>query len=79
MTTTSIQRTPRTSPMLAERSLSLTMLRWSSERIPITKQLIKDMLCWPDLYDLESAHLRAAEEALERAESELSQVTSGKA
>jgi hypothetical protein len=55
----------------SRRSLSLTVLRWSQERVHTTKTIINDMLRWPELYDLEAPHLRAALDALERAESEL--------
>ena len=55
----------------SRRALSLTVLRWSQERVQTTKSIINDMLRWPDLYDLEAPHLRAALDALERAETEL--------
>ncbi len=55
----------------SRRSLSLTVLRWSQERVHTTKLLINDMLRWPELYDVEAPHLKAALEALEKAESEL--------
>jgi hypothetical protein len=55
----------------SRRSLSLTVLRWSQERVHTTKSLISDMLRWPELYDVEVPHLKAALEALEKAESEL--------
>jgi hypothetical protein len=57
------------------RSLSLTVLRWSQERVQTTKSLINDMLRWPDLYNIEAPHhLRAALDALEKAETELNQL-----
>jgi hypothetical protein len=55
----------------SRRALSLTVLRWSQERVQTTKSIINDMLRWPDLYDLEAPHLRAALDALEKAEMEL--------
>ncbi len=55
----------------SRRALSLTVLRWSQERVQTTKSLINDMLRWPDLYNLEAPHLQAALEALEKAETEL--------
>jgi hypothetical protein len=55
----------------SRRSLSLTALRWSQERVHTTKSLIHDMLRWPELYDFEAPHLQAALEALEKAEAEL--------
>jgi hypothetical protein len=55
----------------SRRSLSLTVLRWSQERVQTTKSIINDMLRWPDLYNLEAPHLQAALEALEKAETEL--------
>ncbi|MBV8142602.1 MAG: hypothetical protein JOZ60_11215 [Verrucomicrobia bacterium] len=57
---------------LSHRSLSLTVLRWSKERVHTTKTIITDMLRWPDLYRIEAPHLKAALEALEKAEVELS-------
>jgi hypothetical protein len=56
----------------SRRSLSLTLLRWSRQRVHTTKSLITDMLRWPDLYNTEAPHLQAALEALEKAEAELS-------
>jgi hypothetical protein len=56
----------------SRRSLSLTVLRWSKERVHTTKSIIHDMLRWPGLYDVEAPHLQAALEALEKAEAELS-------
>jgi hypothetical protein len=53
------------------RALSLTVLRWSQERVQTTKSIINDMLRWPDLYNFEAPHLQAALEALEKAETEL--------
>jgi hypothetical protein len=67
MTTTS----PSIDSNSSRRSLSLTVLRWSQERVQTTKSIINDMLRWPDLYNLEAPHLQAALEALERAETEL--------
>jgi hypothetical protein len=67
MTTTSTSTDSNSS----RRALSLTVLRWSQERVQTTKSIINDMLRWPDLYNLEAPHLQAALEALERAESEL--------
>jgi hypothetical protein len=55
----------------SRRSLSLTVLRWSQERVHSTKSIIHDMLRWPELYSFEAPHLRAALEALEKAEVEL--------
>ena len=55
----------------SRRSLSLTVLRWSQHRVHTTKTVINDMLRWPELYDIEAPHLRAALDALERAENEL--------
>jgi len=55
----------------SRRTLSLTVLRWSQERVQTTKSIIHDMLRWPDLYDIEAPHLRAALDALEKAETEL--------
>jgi hypothetical protein len=55
----------------SRRALSLTVLRWSQERVQTTKPIINDMLRWPDLYNLEAPHLQAALEALEKAEAEL--------
>lgn len=55
----------------SRRLLSLTVLRWSQERVHTTKSLINDMLRWPDLYNCEAPHLQAALEALEKAEAEL--------
>jgi hypothetical protein len=55
----------------SRRSLSLTVLRWSRERVHSTKSLINDMLRWPELYSVEAPHLQAALEALEKAEVEL--------
>jgi hypothetical protein len=55
----------------SRRNLSLTLLRWSRERVQTTKSLINDMLRWPDLYSTEVPHLQAALEALEKAETEL--------
>jgi hypothetical protein len=55
----------------SRRSLSLTVLRWSRERVHTTKSIIHDMLRWPGLYDVEAPHLQAALEALEKAEAEL--------
>ena len=55
----------------SRRSLSLTVLRWSRERVHTTKSIINDMLRWPELYNFEAPHLRAALEALEKAEAEL--------
>jgi hypothetical protein len=56
----------------SRRSLSLTVLRWSQQRVHTTKSIINDMLRWPALYDVEAPHLQAALEALEKAEAELS-------
>jgi hypothetical protein len=56
----------------SRRSLSLTVLRWSQQRVHTTKSIINDMLRWPGLYDVEAPHLQAALEALEKAEAELS-------
>jgi hypothetical protein len=67
MTTTSISIDSNSS----RRALSLTVLRWSQERVQTTKSIINDMLRWPDLYNLEAPHLQAALEALEKAEAEL--------
>jgi hypothetical protein len=67
MTTTSISIDNNSS----RRALSLTVLRWSQERVQTTKSIINDMLRWPDLYNLEAPHLQAALEALEKAETEL--------
>jgi hypothetical protein len=67
MTTTSISIDSDSS----RRALSLTVLRWSQERVQTTKSIINDMLRWPDLYNLEAPHLQAALEALEKAETEL--------
>ena len=67
MITTSISMDSITS----RRTLSLTVLRWSQERVQTTKSIINDMLRWPDLYNLEAPHLQAALEALEKAETEL--------
>jgi hypothetical protein len=55
----------------SRRALSLTVLRWSQERVHTTKSLINDMLRWPELYNIEAPHLQAALEALEKAEAEL--------
>ena len=55
----------------SRRSLSLTVLRWSRERVHNTKSIINDMLRWPELYAFEAPHLQAALEALEKAEVEL--------
>ncbi len=55
----------------SKRSLSLTVLRWSQERVHSTKSIITDMLRWPELYAFEAPHLQAALEALEKAEVEL--------
>ena len=55
----------------SKRSLSLTVLRWSQERVHSTKSIINDMLRWPELYAFEAPHLQAALEALEKAEAEL--------
>jgi hypothetical protein len=55
----------------SRRALSLTVLRWSQERVQTTKSIINDMLRWPDLYDIQTPHLRAALDALEKAETEL--------
>jgi hypothetical protein len=55
----------------SRRSLSLTVLRWSQERVHTTKSIINDMLGWPELYDREFPHLQAALAALEKAETEL--------
>ena len=55
----------------SRRSLSLTVLRWSRERVHNTKSIINDMLRWPELYTFEAPHLQAALEALEKAEVEL--------
>jgi hypothetical protein len=55
----------------SRRSLSLTVLRWSKERVHTTKSILHDMLRWPGLYDVETPHLQAALEALEKAEAEL--------
>ena len=55
----------------SRRSLSLTVLRWSQQRVHTTKSIIHDMLRWPGLYDVEAPHLQAALEALEKAEVEL--------
>ena len=49
----------------------MTVLRWSRERVHTTKTIINDMLRWPELYNLEVPHLKAALEALEKAETEL--------
>jgi hypothetical protein len=67
MTTTSTSIDSNSS----RRALSLTVLRWSQERVQTTKSIIHDMLRWPDLYNLEAPHLQAALEALEKAEIEL--------
>jgi hypothetical protein len=67
MTTTS----PSIDSNSSRRALSLTVLRWSRERVQTTKSIINDMLRWPDLYNLEAPHLQAALEALEKAETEL--------
>jgi hypothetical protein len=67
MTTTSTSIDSNSS----RRALSLTVLRWSQERVQTTKSIINDMLRWPDLYNLEAPHLQAALEALEKAETEL--------
>jgi hypothetical protein len=67
MTTTSTSIDSNSS----RRALSLTVLRWSQERVHTTKSIINDMLRWPDLYNLETPHLQAALEALEKAETEL--------
>ena len=67
MTTTSISIDSNSS----RRALSLTVLRWSQERVQTTKSIIHDMLRWPELYNLEAPHLQAALEALEKAETEL--------
>ena len=56
----------------SRQSLSLTVLRSSQERVRTTKSLVNDMLRWPDLHNIENPHLRAAFEALEKAELELS-------
>lgn len=56
----------------SRRSLSMTVLRLSKERVRTTKSIIHDMLRWPGLYDIEAPHLQAALEALEKAEAELS-------
>jgi hypothetical protein len=58
----------------SRRALSLTVLRWSQERVQTTKSIINDMLRWPDLYDIEAPHLRAALDALEKAETELNRL-----
>ena len=55
----------------SRRSLSLTVLRWSRERVHSTKSIINDMLLWPELYACEAPHLQAALAALEKAEVEL--------
>jgi len=65
MTTTSIDSNT------SRRSLALTVLRWSQERVHTTKSIINDMLRWPELYNIEAPHLQAALEALEKAEMEL--------
>jgi len=67
MTTTS----PSIDSNSSRRALTLTVLRWSQERVQTTKSIINDMLRWPDLYNLEAPHLQAALEALEKAETEL--------
>jgi hypothetical protein len=67
MTTTSTSIDSNSS----RRALSLTVLRWSQERVQTTKSIINDMLRWPNLYNLEAPHLQAALEALEKAETEL--------
>jgi hypothetical protein len=67
MTTTSTSINSKSS----RRALSLTVLRWSQERVQTTKSIINDMLRWPDLYNIEAPHLQAALEALEKAETEL--------
>jgi hypothetical protein len=67
MTTTSTSIDSNSS----RRALSLTVLRWSQERVQTTKSIINDMLRWPDLYNIEAPHLQAALEALEKAETEL--------
>jgi hypothetical protein len=67
MTTTSTSINSNSS----RRALSLTVLRWSQERVQTTKSIINDMLRWPDLYNIEAPHLQAALEALEKAETEL--------
>jgi hypothetical protein len=56
-------------PTMAE--LRHTVLQWSRERIQTTKELVSDMLCWPELYAFEASHLKAARKALEKAEAEL--------
>jgi hypothetical protein len=52
--------------------LQHAVLQRLRERIHTTKALINDMLHWPDLYTLEASRWKAAHEALERAEVELS-------
>ena len=64
-------RSPNIDSDTSRRSLSLTVLRWSQERVHTTKSIINDMLRWPELYDIEAPHLQAALEALEKAEAEL--------
>jgi hypothetical protein len=56
-------------PTLAE--LWHTELQWSLERIQTAKELVGDMLRWPELYAFETPHVQAAREALEKAEAEL--------
>jgi hypothetical protein len=68
---TSMTTTPCIDSNSSRRSLSLTVLRWSRERVNTTKTIINDMLRWPELYNLEVPHLKAALEALEKAEIEL--------
>jgi hypothetical protein len=57
---------------LSRRSLFLTVLRRSQERVHATKSIINDMIRWPELCSLEASRLQAAVEALEKAEAELS-------
>jgi hypothetical protein len=52
--------------------LQHAILQRLRERIHITKALINDMLRWPELYAVDAIHWKAAHEALERAEVELS-------
>jgi hypothetical protein len=59
----------------SRRALSLTVLHRSQERVQTTKSIINDMLRWADLYDIEAPHhLRAALDALEKAETELNRL-----
>jgi hypothetical protein len=60
----------------SRRSLSLTVARWLQERTHTAKSLINDMLCRPDLSAFEASNLHATRKALEKAEIELSLLTS---